>query len=292
MRSGLFRVRLADESAPQVRPLPTGSLRRQALRPYRSEFIRPIASNAAIILTVEEELVKRLLALNREFYAKFAESFSETRSPGRINLVPIAPFLHDGMKVLDAGCGNGRLAERLDRDGFSLTYIGIDLAPELIEIAKKRKMNLRRISAEFHMADVTTPEWTDAMQVYKPFDLAFALAILHHIPGLELRLQVLRGIHSLLRPGGVLLMSNWQFMQNERLRRKILPWQTLNIDENQVEPGDALIDWKRGGESCRYVHEFTAEQVQMHSDQSGFRMVDQFCTDADQNLFSIMKREG
>lgn len=240
---------------------------------------------------MELEVVKRLLALNREFYAEFAESFSDTRSSGDMNLEPIMPFLRDGMKVLDVGCGNGRLAERLDRDGHSLTYIGIDAAPELFEIAKKRKGNLRHISAEFHMADVTTPEWTDEMQVYKPLDLAFALAVLHHIPGLELRLQLLRGIHSLLRPGGVLLMSNWQFMQNERVRRKILSWETLNIDENQVEPGDALIDWKRGGAGCRYVHEFTAEQVQTLSDKSGFRMVDQFRADAGQNLFSVLKRE-
>jgi tRNA (uracil-5-)-methyltransferase TRM9 len=246
--------------------------------------------NAAIILTVDAQLVKRLIALNREFYARFADEFSETRSSERVNLMPIMPYLRNGIRVLDAGCGNGRLAERLDREGYALTYVGIDTTPELVEIATALKTTLRRISAEFQRVDITTPEWTVPLQAHTPFDVAFALASLHHIPGFELRRGILRDIRSLLRPEGVLLMSNWQFMQNERLRRKIVPWQTLHIDESELEPGDALLDWKRGGTGYRYVHQFTAAEVQSLADQSDFQVLEQFHVGAELNLFSVLKR--
>jgi tRNA (uracil-5-)-methyltransferase TRM9 len=256
-----------------------------------SSGMRP-TPNAAIILTVDAQVVKRLLALNREFYAEFAGEFSGTRSSGRVNLEPITPYLRNGLKVLDAGCGNGRLAERLDREGYGLTYVGIDATPELIEIAKKGTTTLRGVSAEFHVTDITAPGWTAPLQTHAPFDAAFALALLHHIPGFELRCRVLSEIRAMLRPEGVLLMSNWQFMQNERLRHKIVPWQKIGIGEKELEEGDALLDWKRGGTGYRYVHQFTTAEVQSLSDQSGFQMLEQFQLDADLNLFSILKRAG
>jgi tRNA (uracil-5-)-methyltransferase TRM9 len=249
----------------------------------------PIAN---IILTVDEQVVKRLLALDREFYTKFAIEFCETRPPGRVNLEPLTPYLSGDMTVLDVGCGNGRLADRLDREGYRLKYVGIDASPELIEIAKKQTTTLRGVPAEFHVTDITTPGWTAPLQTHAPFDAAFVLALLHHIPGFDLRCRVLGDIRSLLRPGGVLLMSNWQFMKNDRLRLKIVPWQTVGISEMELEEGDALLDWKRGGTGYRYVHQLTTAEVQSLADQSGFLVVKQFLADADLNLFSVLQRAG
>lgn len=239
---------------------------------------------------MDQGLVKRLLAINREFYAEFALEFSNTRSCTRMDLTNFLPFLRDGLNVLDAGCGNGRLAERLDRERFSLKYTGIDLAPELIQVANALKPKLSQVSADFITLDVTAADWTRAVETRGPFDLAFALAVLHHIPGDELRVRVLSGIRSLLRPGGVLLTSNWQFLQNARLRRKQVPWQKLGIDEMEVERSDALIDWKRGGEGRRYVHQFTREELLSLAAESGLEVIDQFETDERLNLVSVLKR--
>ena len=136
------------------------------------------------------------------------------------------------------------------------------------------------------------PGWTLPLRDRSAFDVALALALLHHIPGIEFRKRVLGDIRALLRPDGVLIMSNWQFMQSERLRRKIVPWQTVGIDERELEPGDALLDWKRGGSGYRYVHQFTPAEVQSLSDQCGFQVLEQFRADEDLNLFSVLKRTG
>ena len=238
---------------------------------------------------MDEQLVKRLLALNREFYANFAQDFSETRPAERANVEPIMPYLADGVKVLDVGCGNGRIAGRLDREGLRLEYVGIDVTSSLIEFARARRY--QNLNAEFRRLDITSPEWAKALRPCAPFDVALMLAVLHHLPGFELRRAVLRDLRTLLPPDGKLILSNWQFMQNERLRGKITPWQQLGIDEGGLEPGDKLLDWKRGGTGYRYLHLLTEAEVQALAEQSGFNVARQFYADADLNLWSVLDCE-
>lgn len=244
----------------------------------------------SIILKVDAKIANRLLALNREFYARFASSFSRSRSAERIALDPIMPYLADGVKVLDVGCGNGRLAAALDRKGYRLAYVGIDVTAELIAIAEVRKPERRHVQAAFRVADISAPGWTEHVQADAPFDLALALAVLHHIPSFALRGQILREVRTLLRPDGIFIMSNWQFTRNARLRRKIVPWQTVGIDERELEEGDALLDWKRDGTGYRHCHLFEESEVEALAAQSGFEVVEQFDADAELNLFSVLKR--
>ncbi len=116
------------------------------------------------------------------------------------------------------------------------------------------------------------------------------MAVLHHIPSFALRRAVLRDLHGLLRAEGICAMSNWQFMRNERLRRKIVPWSTLDIDERELEAGDALLDWKRGGTGYRYCHFFTEAEVSDLAAQSGFAVRAQFYADGELNLYSVLQR--
>jgi 2-polyprenyl-3-methyl-5-hydroxy-6-metoxy-1,4-benzoquinol methylase len=238
---------------------------------------------------VDAEIVKRLIALNREFYARFAREFSATRSSERLNLDPLKPFLSDGARMLDIGCGNGRLVARLEREGYHLRYLGVDVTPELIEMANVRKLHLARVSADFRVGDITARGWTNALAPNAPFDVVIALAVLHHVPGFELRAAVIRDVRAVLHPGGVFVMSNWRFMHNARLRRKIVPWQIVGMDTDALEEGDALLDWQRGGTGYRYCHQLTEAEVEALAASSGLQVVAQFHADADLNLYSILK---
>ncbi len=238
---------------------------------------------------MQAELVKRLLELNRRFYTAFARDFEETRSSAGLNLAPIMPYLSNGVKLLDVGCGNGRLAERLDAEGYRLAYTGVDVTSPLIALADARKAKLRSVTAEFRVADITALDWARSMQDRAPFDLVLALAVLHHIPSFDLRCQVLRDLRALLVPGGRLIMSNWQFTQAERLKKKIVSPTVVGMDAAALEPGDAVLDWKRGGIGYRYVHLVTAEEVEQLAEASGLKVVEQFLADADLNLFSVME---
>lgn len=243
-----------------------------------------------IILIVDAELVNRLLTLNREFYARFGSDFSETRSSARLNLNPLAAYLADGIKLLDLGCGNGRLAQALDIAGYHIAYIGVDSSPALMAIARSRAAKLKNVRANFHEADLALPHWMDAIAADTPFDVVVALAVLHHLPGLKLRRKVLENIRLLLNPGGVLVISNWQFMQNERMRKKIVPWENVGVDARGLEEGDALLDWKRGGVGYRYCHQLTIAEVEVLAQASGFEVQEQFVADLGLNLYSVLHR--
>ena len=58
---------------------------------------------------MKEEIIKKLLAINQEFYQSFGEAFAETRrriQPGVKRV--LAELIHDG-DWLDLGCGSGAL---------------------------------------------------------------------------------------------------------------------------------------------------------------------------------------
>jgi len=235
------------------------------------------------------QIVERLVAINREFYRTFASAFSETRSSAQTRLDRIVAYIGDAGKVLDVGCGNGRLAERLAREGKHLAYVGVDASPELIAIAQARALHLRNVAAQFFIADITQPGWTLAF-ANQSFDIAVALAVLHHIPSFDLRVAVLRDIHALLKPAGMLVLSNWAFDRNERQRKRMVAWQTAGFDERDLEEGDALLVWKRGGAGYRYCHLITKPEMIRMAEASGFQVAKQFYADAELNLYSILRK--
>lgn len=259
---------------------------------------------------MDAETVNKLLEINRRFYSQFGKAFSDSRSGERLNLEPIRNYLANHIRVLDAGCGNGRLAETLERAGFALDYVGIDGSRELVAVADKRQTVLKRVHAQFRIADLTAPGWSETPGIERSFDVIVALAVLHHIPSFELRANVLREFHRLLKPRGIFIMSNWQFMNSERLRKKIVAWKEVGdgsrgagdggqagqvggtgeeSGEWNVEKGDYLLDWKRGGEGYRYVHWLEPEEVKRLAQESGCRVVEQFYADGHLNLFSILQ---
>lgn len=234
------------------------------------------------------EIIQQLIAINREFYTKFASSFSETRSSAQTRLDRIVAYIGDAGKVLDIGCGNGRLAERLDHEGKHLVYVGVDASPALAAIAAARQARWQNIAAEIYVGDITQPGWRRAF-ANGEFDIALALAVLHHVPSFDLRVAVLRDICALLKPGSRLILSNWQFERNARQRKRIVAWQSAGFNENDLEQGDALLAWKRGGVGYRFCHMITKDEVLRLADASGLQVVKQYYADADLNLYSVLR---
>ncbi len=238
---------------------------------------------------MDEQLVKQLLALNRDFYSKFASAFSETRSSAQTRLERIVAEIKNDTRVLDVGCGNGRLAQRLDHELRRVEYIGVDASPELIAIAKRQNAFLRYAHTDFRVADLTQADWCVEF-AKESFDTIVMLAVLHHIPSSELRTRLMNDLHTLLKPGGQLVMTNWQFDRNDRQQKRIVAWVEAGIDEKNLEPGDALLAWRRGGVGYRYCHLITKNEVLQMAEQTGFRVLRQFFADADLNLYSVLER--
>jgi len=264
----------------------------------------PLAPRSAIIPSMDREIVERLLALNREFYATFARPFANSRPVSDPALVCILPHIPQCARVLDVGCGNGRLACLLDRERPGTTYVGIDVVPELVKLARAQASHLTAIAAEFHVADVTRPGWNKGLAAPSPswpepaegppwagFDCAVALAILHHIPSFELRGRVLGELASLVKPDGRLIISAWQFLDSARIRRKIVDWEEVGIPRETLEPGDYLLDWKRGGRGLRYCHLIDEAEVRRLAARSSLHIRETFRAggrEGNLSLFAIL----
>jgi SAM-dependent methyltransferase len=84
-------------------------------------------------------------ASRRPFYAEYAWAFDLLIDrPVRKECAVIAAWLIDrgvrpGAQVVDAGCGTGRYALELARRGYAVH--GIDLSPELIEVATRARQD-------------------------------------------------------------------------------------------------------------------------------------------------------
>lgn len=68
-------------------------------------------------------------------------------------------------RILDCGCGYGALLDILPREGF--TYLGVDLSPDLISLAKRRHPDKR-----FYWADLRCLSLP-----YRSFDIAIARSV-------------------------------------------------------------------------------------------------------------------
>ncbi len=225
---------------------------------------------------MKKELIERLLALNHTFYQALAGPFSASRTAADPALASILPYIPQGASVLDVGCGNGRLALLLGRERPGTTYVGVDAVPELIDLARSAATQAR-VAATFYTADIARPGWAELLSPGR-YDRVVALAVLHHLPGYDLRLRVVREMAGLLQPEGLLIFSTWHFLSGERTRRKVVPWATLGIAEEELERGDYLLDWKRGGYGLRYCHLLDEQEVDRLAAESGLEPVEEFGT--------------
>ena len=183
-------------------------------------------------------------------------------------------------RILDLGCGNGELWRALAESGHQGNYVGLDSSDELLQIAVSSKPPSKRNSAIFIQADISATDWEAKLPEIK-FDVILAFAVLHHIPGGPLRSRILRTVHRLLAPGGVYIHSVWQFLNSARLQKRIQPWERIDLRREQVDSGDCLLDWRRGGYGLRYVHHFTDEELALLANMSGFHIESAFLSDGE-----------
>ena len=99
----------------------------------------------------------------------------------------------DGIKILDAGCGNGKDCKYISEKGFEVN--GIDLSIGMLEIAKEKVPNGK--FEVMDIANITIPE--------NSYDGIISNCSLFHIPSEELP-QTLESFARILKSNGKLLL--------------------------------------------------------------------------------------
>lgn len=230
----------------------------------------------------------RLLTLNQIFYQKFGAAFAATRRKIQPGVRRVLSNLPVGGRILDLGCGSGALALELDRMWITGSYLGLDFSSELLAEARRalKKAAPGGVDIRFAQADLTTPNWVD-LAAAAPVDVVLAFAVLHHIPGSEMRELILRQVNQLLPEGGLFIHSEWQFQHSAKLMARRVPWETIGLNEEDLDPGDTLLDWRYAlpgqpeSVGLRYVHLFTREELADLAARTGFSIESEFESDGD-----------
>ncbi|MCZ8165173.1 bifunctional 2-polyprenyl-6-hydroxyphenol methylase/3-demethylubiquinol 3-O-methyltransferase UbiG [Silanimonas sp.] len=122
-------------------------------------------------------------------------------NPARLGYVAARQPLR-GARVLDVGCGGGLLSEAMAREGARV--LGLDLSPELIDIAKLHRLESTQggaiLDLEYRVQAV------EALAAAEPasFDAITCMEMLEHVPEPG---SILEACARLLKPGGRLFVS-------------------------------------------------------------------------------------
>lgn len=144
-------------------------------------------------------------------YPRFHEVMAEDSGQSVLSslethILPLVPGLADrlaaGIRVLDVGCGRGRIVNRLATLYPRSRFTGIDLSEEAIAYARAIAREQGLVNVEFIARDLSDFDRTAEPEAYD-FITTFDAV---HDQGRPL--NVLKGIHRALRPDGVYLMQD------------------------------------------------------------------------------------
>ena len=172
------------------------------------------AQYIAVLGRVEDEVVECFKKGGGVPYEKFLrfhavmaeDSGQSVLSSLESRILPLVPGmtrqLAQGIRVLDIGCGSGRIINRLAELYPNSVFTGIDLSFEAIETARSQTLGKNLTNTEFIVRDLSNFDETANPETY---DFITAFDAIHD-QGKPL--NVLKGIHRALKPDGYFLMQD------------------------------------------------------------------------------------
>ncbi|HXU90290.1 MAG TPA: class I SAM-dependent methyltransferase [Methylomirabilota bacterium] len=183
-------------------------------RPAGADNLAVFAQYIGVLGAVEDDIVACFQRGGGVPYSRFPrfhavmeeDSGQSVLSSLESHILPLVPGLAErlavGLRVLDVGCGRGRIINRLATLFPASHFTGIDLSPDAITSARAAAARDGLANVQFVVADLSDFDTTaevDAFDCVTTFDAVHDQAR---------PLSVLRGIHRTLKPDGVYLMQD------------------------------------------------------------------------------------
>lgn len=233
---------------------------------------------------MDAQTIHILNQLTTNFYARCADSFSATRErpwDGWERLLDVlAPTLaRPCASVLDIGCGNLRFEEFLsERSSANLSFWCVDNCPQLLP--SSANVRFQELDIVSNLEEDTLVESLDAPAC----DIVCSFGLFHHVPSEALRLRLLDAMLDKASPGGLVIVSLWQFEKDARLfekarattRKALEDYPLLHLEEH-----DWLLGWQHDDRALRYCHSFSDEELEglVEHAETRARLVDSLLAD-------------
>lgn len=152
----------------------------------------------------------------KEYWNKVAgiKTFTQPIDTDVLNL-----YLKKDFKILDYGCGYGRISNEL----YSMGYTDIKGADTSVELLKRGKQLYPQLNfVHINQIDELNKFTTD-------FDTVILFAVLTCIPGNDGQKELINMLYNRLKKGGLIYISDY-YLQTDRYEVK--NYTTLNDDEN------------------------------------------------------------
>jgi len=228
---------------------------------------------------MDNKVRQKLLKINQCFYQNYASSFSDTRGRVQPGVRLLLESIHQNATILDVGCGNGSLARALKAQSFRGQYLGVDMSAELLSKSKEFMHEVNKGQFHFYQIDLSDPDWLNLIPA-APYDWLVSFAVLHHLPGAALRQETASNFAKLISPRSKVAVSVWQWRNSSRLRDRVLPWSTVDLDTTSIDESDVLLDWRAGDTpGVRYVHTFSETSLTTLAENAGFQVIESFYSD-------------
>ncbi len=232
---------------------------------------------------MKKKVTRRLIDLTKEGYDRIAEEFTGSRSYIWPVMKYLQKYVEQGSRILDVGCGNGRLFELFKNGNYE--YTGMDISPEIIRLAKKKWLKEGEVP-DFVISDVTTEiPFRDHR-----FDVVFMIAVLNHIPSEKQRIRALKNIYRVLSPRGLLLMTNFNLWKFSTFQKGLLKYtiKKIKIQDEEWERRfgfkkrdlglrDVITEWKGGKKKAYlYYHAFSKLEMRCLAKKTHYRVLENF----------------
>lgn len=228
---------------------------------------------------IKENKIRKIVKDNYDTIAKDFDSSRKKYIWPELN--KLSEEITDNDKVLDAGCGNGRLLEVFKNK--KIEYLGFDNSNELLKFAKINYPNY-----DFKYLDIF-----NANQIKDDYyDFVFLVAVIIHIPGKENRIRLIKELGKKLKKDGKIFISAWNILDEKKYKKIILKNKLRNIFSfNGLEKNDIFFPWKNNkGENIseRYYYAFTKKELLKLGNKTGLK-VENYYKD-EHNFWLILKK--
>lgn len=140
----------------------------------------------------------------RRMFGPYERQISEAYRSIYVNVdeyvAGISKWVPNARRILEVGCGEGAVSERLAAVYPDAEIIGIDIAPNVGRLYSGPPGRVRFVQATIEQYHATAPG---------EFDLVVLADVLHHVPR-QLRASLLDAIRKMIAPGGHLAFKEWE----------------------------------------------------------------------------------